>query len=143
MDAGWLECLHRDNVTLVGDLITQITPKGIVTADGQRRDFDVIVYATGSDVAEHGVGVNEGLRGEDGVELKDYWKSIGGPQSYLGLAVPGVRDTARGGRSGKAVLLEAELTTVPELLHGAWPERVDRFLGLHHWQPVHRYRSDH
>jgi len=90
MDAGWLECLHRDNVTLVSEQITQITPSGIVTADGQQRDFDVIVYATGSDVAEHGVGVNEGLRGENEVELKEYWKSIGGPQSYLGLAVPGV-----------------------------------------------------
>lgn len=42
----------------------------------------------GSNVAEHGVGLNIGLKGEDGVELQEHWKQIGGPQSYLGVSVP-------------------------------------------------------
>lgn len=39
-------------------------------------------------MAEHGLGLNIGLHGEDGLELRTYWKSIAGPQSYLGLSVP-------------------------------------------------------
>lgn len=42
----------------------------------------------GSDVAENGVGLNIGLKGENGLELREYWKSIGGPQAYLGVSVP-------------------------------------------------------
>jgi cation diffusion facilitator CzcD-associated flavoprotein CzcO len=48
----------------------------------------MIVFATGSNVAEHGLGLNIGLYGEGGIELRSYWKSIEGPQSYLGLSVP-------------------------------------------------------
>ena len=46
------------------------------------------MFATGSNVAEHGLDLNVELYGEDGVELRSYWESIDGPQSYLGLSVP-------------------------------------------------------
>lgn len=39
-------------------------------------------------MAQHGLGLNVGLKGEGGVELREYWKSLGGPQAYLGVAVP-------------------------------------------------------
>lgn len=89
-DAGWLRALHRPNVTLNASGIREISSDGVVSHDGEHWSADVIIWATGSDVARHGVGLNVGLYGEDGVELKQFWEEIGGPQSYLGLAVPGV-----------------------------------------------------
>lgn len=56
--------------------------------NGQHREHDVIVYATGSDIGNHGLGANVHLFGEDGLELEKYWTSIGGPQAYAGIAVP-------------------------------------------------------
>ena len=69
--------------------IQSILPTGILTVDGVKHDFDIIIYATGCDVARDGVGLNAGLHGENGLELKKYWQSIDGPQSYSGTAVPG------------------------------------------------------
>lgn len=89
-DAGWLASLHLPNVTLNSVGIASITETSIIDATGKEFPADVIVFATGSDVARHGVGLNVGLYGEDGVELREFWKEIGGPQSYRGLAVPGV-----------------------------------------------------
>lgn len=68
-----------------------MTGGGIETADGALREHDVIIYATGADVAWEGVGVNRGVLGEGGRELRSYWESLGGPQAYAGLAVPHVR----------------------------------------------------
>lgn len=91
----------------MGTKITNADEKGLVTSDGVRREFDVIIFATvslrdrclprakadalftqGSDVAKHGVGLNINLKGEQGLELKSYWDSLGGPKAYLGTAVP-------------------------------------------------------
>jgi cation diffusion facilitator CzcD-associated flavoprotein CzcO len=69
--------------------IQSIVPTGLTTVDGIKHDFDIIIYATGCDVARDGVGLNAGVHGEGGLELKEYWRSIDGPQSYSGLAVPG------------------------------------------------------
>lgn len=92
-DYGWLDSLHRDNVTLVNTDLASVKPNGIVTADGKLREHDVIIWATGSDVPHHGLGENVNLHGEDGKELQAYWKEVGGPEAYAGLAVPGVRAT--------------------------------------------------
>lgn len=87
-DAGWLRSLHRPNVTLSSSGIREITRHSIIANDGSTFNPDVIIFATGSDVAWHGVGLNVGLHGEGGVELREHWASIGGPQALLGLVVP-------------------------------------------------------
>lgn len=97
LDLGWLASLHRENVELVNTPITHVRPEGIETADGQLREHDVIIYATGADVAWEGVGVNRQVFGEDGQELRAYWESLGGPQAYAGLAVPHVSALRDGG----------------------------------------------
>jgi cation diffusion facilitator CzcD-associated flavoprotein CzcO len=89
-DAGWLAALHRPNVELNSVGIKEITETSIIDNEGKSFDPDVIIFATGSDVARHGVGLNVGLKGENGKELREFWEEIGGPQSYQGLAVPGV-----------------------------------------------------
>ena len=43
----WLRTLRRDDVDLVRTPIEQITADGVVTADGDTHDVDIIVYATG------------------------------------------------------------------------------------------------
>ncbi|GFZ49896.1 hypothetical protein JCM24511_07299 [Saitozyma sp. JCM 24511] len=88
-DAGWLAALHLPNVSLNSVGIREITDDAIVDKAGGTFKPDVIIYATGSDVGRHGVGLNIGLKGEGGKELREYWEEIGGPQSYMGLAVPG------------------------------------------------------
>lgn len=60
---------------LVTDGIAQITPDGIVTADGNKRLADVIVYATGFHVTDSYTYVQiKGLHGED---LVDRWNREG------------------------------------------------------------------
>jgi len=82
----------------------------------------VIIYATGSDVGENGVGLNKDVFGEGGVELRSWWKDIGGPQSYLGLAVPGVSLLARHEKSARSDLQFPNyfITIGPNAVAGSW-----------------------
>lgn len=77
--------LQRPNVELVTERIAAVEPTGLVTADGQRRGFDVIIYATGFETfsALQSIAVT----GRHGATLKDAW--AGGPSAYLGLSVAG------------------------------------------------------
>lgn len=72
---------------LVNGPLESVDATGI-TVNGQHRDHDIIVYATGSDIGAHGLGANTRLFGEGNLELEQYWASIGGPQAYAGIAVP-------------------------------------------------------
>ncbi|GAA5973011.1 hypothetical protein JCM11641_000362 [Rhodosporidiobolus odoratus] len=89
-DAGWLASLRQANVDLTSSPITTVTSTGLSTADGRSYDFDVIVWATGFEVSETGVGLNHGVYGEDGRELREVWKDVKGAFGYLGVAPPRV-----------------------------------------------------
>ena len=43
----WARTLKRPHVQLVTEKITEITPTGIVTGDGQEHEVDVVIYGTG------------------------------------------------------------------------------------------------
>lgn len=118
-DQGWLRALHRDNVELVGNKITEVVEHGLVTEDGTHRQFDVVIYATGCDVAETGVGLNENVKGEAGLELREHWKSIGGPQAYRSTALPKVRAT-RFFEAAATLRHTDALLTVPQHVHRPW-----------------------
>ena len=77
--------LCQPNAALVTDAIREITPTGVVTEDGFRRDADVIVLATGYHVADH--PMTRKLRGRDGRTLAEHWER--GARAYLGMNVPG------------------------------------------------------
>jgi cation diffusion facilitator CzcD-associated flavoprotein CzcO len=79
--------LARSNTTLVTDSITAIHPSGIETADGARRDVDVIVYATGFRVA--GALNRMRLVGRDGVSLLERWQREG-VRTHLGVTISGM-----------------------------------------------------
>ncbi|GJD04551.1 cyclopentanone 1,2-monooxygenase [Colletotrichum higginsianum] len=89
LEQDYYECLDRDNVEVVGLKKTGIrewTPRGIVTEDGKEREHDIIVLATGYDNVT-GALTSMGLRGRDGVDLKERWKD--GVWTYLGLMTRG------------------------------------------------------
>jgi cation diffusion facilitator CzcD-associated flavoprotein CzcO len=77
--------LTRDNVELVTDRITEITPKTVRTADGREREVDVIVYATGFEVTNNPMMMR--VRGRHGRSLTDEWENDG-VRAYLGTTVP-------------------------------------------------------
>jgi 4-hydroxyacetophenone monooxygenase len=85
VDNGWYAALTRPNVELVTDEVARLVEGGIETTDGQVREVDVIVTATGFEVVKylfpgHYVGL-------DGVELHERW-APDGPRAYLGMMVP-------------------------------------------------------
>ncbi|KAH7232766.1 steroid monooxygenase [Fusarium tricinctum] len=79
---GYLEALCEDNVTVVSKGITEITPKGMKTADGVEHEFDVIICATGFDVSWR---PHYPTIGRNGVSLSKYWQDV--PNTYLSLGV--------------------------------------------------------
>ncbi|MEU6658818.1 NAD(P)/FAD-dependent oxidoreductase [Streptomyces sp. NPDC046821] len=88
-DSDYFETFNRDNVRLVslrGNAIERIDAGGILLADGEHVDLDVIVFATGFDAMTGAVDKIE-VRGRDGQLLKDAWSA--GPRTYLGLGTDG------------------------------------------------------
>lgn len=75
----------QPHVELVTDAITQITPTGLVTADGTHHEVDVIVYATGFDSQEFLESID--ITGVGGRKLATQWAD--GARAYLGIYVPG------------------------------------------------------
>ena len=88
IDTGYFETFNRDNVGLVdlrAEPIEGITPRGIRTKGGE-YPLDVIVFATGYD-AMTGPLLAIDIRGRGGRALREDWRA--GPNTYLGLQVPG------------------------------------------------------
>lgn len=86
MDAGWYDALKRPNVTLETGAVERVMPNGIVMKDGRTYEVDVIVCATGFNVAKMTGGMQ--IRGRDGHDLNKEWGEDD-PRAYLGITVPG------------------------------------------------------
>ncbi|KAL0940462.1 cyclopentanone -monooxygenase [Colletotrichum truncatum] len=89
LEHDYYECLDQDNVTIVGlknNAIREFTPRGIITENGVEREHDIVVLATGYDNCT-GSLTSMGLRGKDGIDMKDRWKD--GVWTYLGLMAGG------------------------------------------------------
>jgi 4-hydroxyacetophenone monooxygenase len=84
-NGAWAATLHRDNVTLTTTAIDRIVPEGVVTADGQLHEFDVIIYGTGFQPSRFLTPMK--VVGRGGVDLHDRWN--GDARAYLGVTVPG------------------------------------------------------
>ena len=86
LDNGWFETLLKPNVELVTAGIDHLDSKAIVGADGARREFDVVVLATGFQVGKMAARLN--ITGRDGMRLKDEWADDN-PSAYLGVSISG------------------------------------------------------
>ena len=71
----WYPALNRDNVDLVTDRITKVTPRGIVTEDGTEREVDVLVVATGFHTTD--LPIAHHLVGRTGETLAQQWQREG------------------------------------------------------------------
>lgn len=76
---------HVELVSIRETPILEFTPRGIVTADGE-REFDIVVFATGFD-AGTGAFTRMDIRGRGGESLNDHWNA--GPSTFLGISVHG------------------------------------------------------
>ncbi|KAI7182438.1 hypothetical protein KC363_g8772 [Hortaea werneckii] len=81
---GYLEALVQPNTQPIYSDITHIDATGLTTEDGQHHTADVIICATGFDMAWT---PHFELRGVDGIRIHDAWSPS--PNCYLGLAAPG------------------------------------------------------
>jgi cation diffusion facilitator CzcD-associated flavoprotein CzcO len=77
--------LRQDNVELVTEAVSEITTKGVKTANGAEHPCDVLVYGTGFDTT-HFLAPLE-IHGVGGRTLTEAWKD--GAEAYLGVTVSG------------------------------------------------------
>lgn len=85
LEQDYYECIDQDNVDVVdlkANAIQEFTEKGIITADGVERVFDIVVMATGFD-AMTGSLTNMNIKGNDGVTIKERWQD--GVFTHLGM----------------------------------------------------------
>lgn len=80
---GYLEALCSENTEVVSQSVSEITPKGIRTADGVEHEVDVIVCATGFDVSWR---PSYPTIGREARSLSEQWKDV--PRTYLSITVP-------------------------------------------------------
>ena len=78
--------LAKPHVDLVTDGIAEITPDGIVTADGTIREVDAIVVATGFHTTEQPIA--EHIVGREGRPLGEVWRESG-MAAYKGTTIAG------------------------------------------------------
>ncbi|KEY72241.1 hypothetical protein S7711_00240 [Stachybotrys chartarum IBT 7711] len=83
---GFLKALMRENVESVWGSICRVTETGIQASEnGEHREFDVIVCATGFD---YSYIPRFTLRGRNGADLSQRWRNDP-PEAYLATAIAG------------------------------------------------------
>ena len=85
VDNNWYSTLRRDNVHLVTSAVDRVTNTGIIDADGDKHDFDVIILATGFQAGNLLSPID--IRGVSGTPLREVW-GVDDPRAYLGITVP-------------------------------------------------------
>ncbi|KAG7424481.1 putative sterigmatocystin biosynthesis monooxygenase stcW [Fusarium oxysporum f. sp. raphani] len=81
----YIEALNTSNVELISTQIKQVEGNAIITTDGERRTYDMIVCGTGFDP----YAPRFPIRGRGTANLPDLWSTNGGYESYLAATVAG------------------------------------------------------
>jgi cation diffusion facilitator CzcD-associated flavoprotein CzcO len=112
--------LAADNCDVVTDGIAEVTPTGIVTADGTARDVDVIIIATGFHTTE--LPITEKITGRSGRPLSERWAETG-MSAYKGTAVADypnlffiVGPNTGLGHSSMVFMIESQVTYIVDAL---------------------------
>lgn len=82
----YYQVIQQPNVTPVFGGVSEVRPDGIVDADGNVHELDVIVYATGFDT--HAYMRPMEVNGPDGLTVEKMWAD--GVYSYRGIGLPGM-----------------------------------------------------
>jgi cation diffusion facilitator CzcD-associated flavoprotein CzcO len=81
----YYRAIRNPKVRIVPFGAKNFTEKGIVDANGEEHELDVVVFATGFDAANYLGGMT--VRGREGRDLHRFWD--GEPSAFLGMMVPG------------------------------------------------------
>jgi cation diffusion facilitator CzcD-associated flavoprotein CzcO len=76
---------NRPNVRLIDEGIERIVPEGIVTARGELRPTDTIIFATGFETTRFLSALD--VTGRDGVHIREAWRD--GAIAYRGITTSG------------------------------------------------------
>jgi 4-hydroxyacetophenone monooxygenase len=85
MDNGWYRMLRKDNVELIDDRIARIDTNKIISSNGEEREADVLILATGFDVLNF-ITTYDAV-GRTGESLANQWQNDNA-KAYLGTVVP-------------------------------------------------------
>ncbi|SRX92271.1 FAD-dependent pyridine nucleotide-disulfide oxidoreductase [Segniliparus rotundus DSM] [Mycobacterium shimoidei] len=85
MSGGFYRAVQHPTVDVVTTPIDHVEARGIVTADGQLHETDVLILATGFDAHAYMRPIE--LIGPDGHTLSEAWTN--GPHAYRTIALPG------------------------------------------------------
>ena len=83
-NGSWPNTLMREHVHLITEPISQVTPRGILTEDGEEHALDVLVYGTGFQASKFLTPVK--VVGRGGADLHEQWG--GDARAYLGITIP-------------------------------------------------------
>lgn len=81
----WFPALGLPHVRLETSAITELTERGLRTADGAEHVADTVIYGTGFHAADYLRSLD--VYGVQGRRLRDDWRD--GAEAYLGTVVPG------------------------------------------------------
>src|ERR1700736_1532378 len=84
----YLSTFNRDNVELVTEPIDKITGSGVATVDGDTREVDVLILATGFHVLDSDNVLTYTVDGPGGRSLSRFWDE-NRLQAYEGVSIPG------------------------------------------------------
>ena len=76
---------NEPNLELVTDVIQNVTKTGLVTSDGQEREVDLLVLATGFSATKYLSALD--VRGREGLHINDAWAD--GASAFLGMTTAG------------------------------------------------------
>ncbi len=82
--SDYLPAVEQPNVDLITDGVREITPTGVVTADGVEHPADVIIWGTGFKATEFLAPMK--ITGVGGRDLHAQWSQ--GARAYYGISVP-------------------------------------------------------
>ncbi len=86
LDNGWYETLKKHHVSLVDSAVERVEGKSVIAANGESREVDVLVVASGYDIARFLLPIN--VYGRGGISIRQAWNDVD-CQAYLGTVVPG------------------------------------------------------
>ncbi|HET6153195.1 MAG TPA: NAD(P)/FAD-dependent oxidoreductase [Marmoricola sp.] len=120
--------LAQDNVDVVTDRIAEITPTGVVTADGTARDVDVLIVATGFYTTDQPIAHH--IKGREGRTLGDVWAESG-MRSYKGTTTTGfpnlfqiVGANTGLGHSSMVFIIESQIAYIVSALQQMGADRI-------------------
>jgi len=76
---------NRPNVRLIDEGIQRIVPEGVVTARGELRPTDTIIFATGFETTRYLSALD--VTGRDGIHINEAWRD--GAIAYRGITTTG------------------------------------------------------